>query len=189
MPPLLASSVPAQVIDGTVQPLARHIERRALRAYYGGAYVSGGRTVSLYTSDEYRPDSAWNQGMADWIVQAMLYGHELEAATFFFVTWDEMQTYCGIDALGCYNARTRVLYVPGSNHENGTQKETVLVHEYGHHVAAMRDNAPWVAFDTGPKRWATAADVCRRIAAGTASSNGDDYRRDPKRYSPKRTRN
>ena len=35
-------------------------------------------------------------------------------------------------------------------------------------MAANRNNAPWDAIDWGPKRWATAAGICPRAAAGTA---------------------
>jgi hypothetical protein len=38
--------------------------------------------------------------------------------------------------------------------------ESVLTHEYGHHIAANRSNAPWPALDWGAKRWATAMNIC-----------------------------
>jgi hypothetical protein len=41
-------------------------------------------------------------------------------------------------------------------------------HEYGHHVAANRQNPPWAAIDWGTKRWASAVDVCTRVAGLTA---------------------
>jgi hypothetical protein len=42
----------------------------------------------------------------------------------------------------------------------------VIAHEYGHHVAAQRSNAPWNAENWGTKRWATAMNVCRRVRSG-----------------------
>src|SRR5688500_10812925 len=62
----------------------------------------------------------------------------------------------------------------------GVTAEEVARHEYGHHVAAHRSNPPWRAADWGPKRWATAEEVCRRVAARTAFPAGTgDYRLDP----------
>ena len=46
--------------------------------------------------------------------------------------------------------------------------EAIIAHEYGHHVAANRSNAPWAALDWGTKRWATYIQVCGRARDGRA---------------------
>ena len=62
----------------------------------------------------------------------------------------------------------------------GITPEELARHEYGHHVAANRLNAPWPAADWGPKRWASHVGVCARAAAGTASpTSNTDYERHP----------
>src|SRR5438034_7045369 len=70
---------------------------------------------------------------------------------------------------------------PGVELPDGTSKETVLVHELGHNVAANRDNAPWSAVDWGTKRWATYMNVCARHDAGTAfpGDEADHYLLNP----------
>jgi hypothetical protein len=54
-------------------------------------------------------------------------------------------------------------------------------HEYGHHIALHRLNTPWEAIDWGPKRWASAADVCGRVARRDAfpGDQGLNYTRNP----------
>ena len=90
----------------------------------------------------------------------------------------EVAELCGPDALGCYGGDELVV---GGDVVDGVTPEEVARHEYGHHVAAHRTNPPWRALDWGPKRWATAEDVCRRAAAKTAfpADSGANYRLDP----------
>ena len=85
---------------------------------------------------------------------------------------------CSTEALGCYNARELVML--GEPYD-GVAPEHVARHEYGHHIAANRSNPPWRAADWGPKRWATAAHVCRRSEQHTAfpGDDGTHYRLDP----------
>jgi hypothetical protein len=46
--------------------------------------------------------------------------------------------------------------------EDGASRQFVVAHEYGHHLANHRDNAPFdnPAVDWGPKNWASWAGVC-----------------------------
>jgi hypothetical protein len=53
----------------------------------------------------------------------------------------------------------------------------VITHEYGHHVAANRSNAPWLAVDWGPKRWASALQVCARTRSGELFPGAEDAAR------------
>jgi hypothetical protein len=52
--------------------------------------------------------------------------------------------------------------------------EAVITHEYGHHVAADRSNAPWLALDWGPKRWASSMQVCANARAGQLAPGAED---------------
>jgi hypothetical protein len=52
----------------------------------------------------------------------------------------------------------------------------VITHEYGHHIAAHRSNAPLRALDFGPKRWSSYELVCSntidgRLAPGDQGAN------------------
>ena len=51
---------------------------------------------------------------------------------------------------------------------DGIAPNSVATHEYGHHVAANSNNAPWRAIDWGTKRWASMVGVCSRVQSGMA---------------------
>ncbi len=63
----------------------------------------------------------------------------------------------------------------------GVTAAEVVRHEYGHHIAFHRTNAPWLAIDWGPKNWSSAVDVCERANAQTAypGDEGDHYSLNP----------
>ena len=68
------------------------------------------------------------------------------------------------------SARARVLHErddrdPGEQ-AGGVEAAEIARHEYGHHVAATRQNPPWNASTWGAKRWATQAEICSRAAGG-----------------------
>jgi hypothetical protein len=74
----------------------------------------------------------------------------------------------GQDVLACYVDTTRTMIVPGDaeSSSGGVTTSFVIAHEYGHHVAAYRSDAPFSALDFGPKRWASYERVCARTLAG-----------------------
>src|SRR5207342_2644377 len=73
------------------------------------------------------------------------------------------------------------LVAPGELALVDTTAEEVVRHEYGHHIALHRLNAPWAAIDWGPKRWASVADVCARVGRHEAfpGDEGTNYTRNP----------
>lgn len=79
-----------------------------------------------------------------------------------------------LGAIACYFSNSQTIVIPDSVADY--QWEQVLAHEYAHHIALHRSNAPWRAFDWGAKHWASAADVC---AKGEAKLIFDRYRSDP----------
>jgi hypothetical protein len=70
--------------------------------------------------------------------------------------------------------------VPGAV-DQGVDPMQVAMHEYGHHVANNRVNAPWQAVDWGTKRWASYLNVCSRSAGGSMfpGDEGAHYRDNP----------
>lgn len=149
----------------------------AARAAWGGPTTAAtGETVNVLVSAAYAVDPAIPQGVADFLAQ-LYHGAELATVTVYVAPLPEVQSLCGPEAGGCYSSVRRIIVAPGEDLPSGTSTETVLAHEYGHHVAASRDNAPWVAVDWGTKRWATRADVCRRATEGTAfpGDEGERY--------------
>jgi hypothetical protein len=144
-------------------PDALRIPSATLRTFrasaWGGQYTTNtGETITLYNSSYY-PHNANNiaflQSMANWMADILPHGSEFSRLTVGFAPPFEIGSLCGSpDAIGCYNPAAQFMFVPGNDLPDGTNKETVLVHEYGHHIANNRDNAPWDALEWGPKYWA-----------------------------------
>ena len=147
----------------------------------GGVYTTrDGISVRVTVSDYYTPNPAADQALVDFL-GAMLHGPELAALTAFVVSPDEIKEICGPEASGCYSARAQSLVVAGEASTDGIPVEHVMAHEYGHHVAANRDNAPWDAVDWGTKRWATQMGICSKQQAGQVfpGDEGDHYTLNP----------
>lgn len=140
---------------------------RSLRAsqWRGGSFVtSTGETVRVFVSPGYPDGDAVGRRWAEFFA-TLLHGPEIGLMTAYVVTPSELEDACGSDALGCYADGT-VTFMGETAY--GVTPEEVAAHEYGHHVAANRPNPPWRSVDTGPKHWASAANVCKRTAEGTA---------------------
>ena len=58
--------------------------------------------------------------------------------------------------------------------------EEVVRHEYGHHVAFHRLNAPVDGRRLGAERWASAANVCAKVSPrGLSGDEGGELRAQP----------
>jgi hypothetical protein len=128
--------------------------------------------VRIYASPWYRHDDAWLKGWAGFF-DALFHNVELSRLTLVFLPesnsyYVDIGDVCGSDAGGCYDPVSQTIYAPGNHLSNGTRMETVIAHEYGHHIAANRNNAPWNAYTWGPKRWASYMNICARTEAGQA---------------------
>ncbi len=139
--------------------------------------TSTGEVVDVRVSDALPLETSTPEGWAEFLVR-MTHGPEIAQLTTFVVTFDEVQQICGSRAAGCYGPNQMV--VPGETGFELTPEEVVR-HEYGHHVGYQRLNAPWVAVDWGPKRWASAANVCARVSRREAypGDQGSNYARNP----------
>jgi hypothetical protein len=172
------SSAQLESAEGT---LRRTSGFRTTSAYWGGARTaSTGETVDVYAADDY-PDVTENeaalQSVADFLA-GLPHGDELQHVQVYIVTPAEVTADCGDSAAACYGGG--ILVVPGQ-WPAGFPGLEVLTHEYGHHIAANRDDSPWDAIDWGPKNWETAMNICGRVAAGTAfpGDEGDHYLMNP----------
>jgi hypothetical protein len=132
--------------------------------WWGGTYTTPtGEHVTVHVSASYPHDEAVAQRWADYLT-SLVHGPELEALTATLAPLSEVQAVCGEHTLGCY-ANDELVAVGDSS--EGCDPTEVVAHEYGHHVAFHRSNAPWRAIEWGPKRWASSAQVCSRTASGT----------------------
>jgi len=159
------------------QPTTRALAQ-APNGYWGGAYrVSTGESVTVYASNAYPMEPALGQRWADFLA-SLVHGSELTKVTVLLSTADQISRVCGQDALACYSDRGALLYAPGDDPSSSLSAEAVITHEYGHHVAANRSNAPWDALDWGPKRWASSMQVCAATKQGRLYPGAED----PVRY-------
>jgi hypothetical protein len=127
--------------------------------FWGGAYAtSTGERVTVYSSTAYTVDESVNQRWANFMA-SLVHGPELGEVSVYLAPPAEVAGMCGgSDVFGCY-ANDRIV-APGKD-TSETTTASALAHEYGHHVAAHRVNAPWRASAWGTKRWASYLQVCR----------------------------
>jgi hypothetical protein len=130
--------------------------------YWGGEYtISTGEKVSVFASNSFAMDPALEQRWADFL-GSLVHGPEISNVTVLLSTLGQIVGACGLDAVACYSPQGNLLYTPGDDPAADLSAEAVITHEYGHHVAANRSDAPWSALAWGPKRWSSTIQVCAR---------------------------
>jgi len=148
-------------------------------SWWGGTYaIADGEHISLYISTSYPEADAVAQ---QWVAffGGLPRGKELSLAKIYIAPLDEVSEMCDSDeVLGCYGGQTLVIVGDSSA---GVPPASIAAHEYGHHIAANRNNAPWPAVDWGTKRWASMMGICARAATGTAfpGDEGTNYSLNP----------
>jgi hypothetical protein len=144
----------------------RRLATRRWRAY---RLSSGGPTVRVST--EYADPTAIAQRWTAFFY-SLIHGPELRVLDAYIAPLADVKDMCrSSEALGCYGDDHLVISDQGAD---GISAASVATHEYGHHVAFNRVNAPWPAIDWGPKRWATYQRVCSRSSVGTAYPGAED---------------
>jgi hypothetical protein len=162
-----ATPAQASAFAPTIRSGVLHPQRLASVAWEGGRKVTrSGEQVTVFVSPAYASDPGTAQRWADFFA-SLVHGPELGLLTAYVAPFDEVQELCHSEGevLGCYWAQKLVTV---GDPVDGVQPTSVATHEYGHHVANNRSDAPWLAIDWGTKRWASAMNVCARTAAGTA---------------------
>jgi hypothetical protein len=135
-------------------------------AAWGGTYTAAsGERVRVLVSDGYPQDESRPQAWAD-LLGSLVHGSELSRLTLYVAPYREIQRICGRGALACYDAGRETIYAPGEQVSSAITAQSVVMHEYGHHLATNRSNIPWVSLNYGPKRWSTYANVCARTQNG-----------------------
>jgi len=171
-----ANAEPVASTAGTTEPVrtGRLFALRATAAIWGGIYTANtGEPVHIEISDAYPQDPALPQRWADYLA-SLIHGPELSTLTAFLAPFDEVQSICGEEALACYSAQAQTLVAPAEDPAEDVTTEAIVAHEYGHHVAANRQNSPWWAIDFGTKRWATYVNVCARATRGDLYPGAED---------------
>src|SRR3954454_12323688 len=143
---------------------------------WGGATIAtDGEAVNVYFSDTYPVDQALALQWADFMT-SLVHGPELQTVAIHLAPLTEVQRHCGVDALACYDPRAATIYAPVDDPAFDTSAKGILIHEYGHHIAAARSNAPFESEDYGTKRWASYENVCSRTQAGDLFPGAEDSR-------------
>jgi hypothetical protein len=169
-----AAIVPAPFASSAVAPATVPLDRAGLRRlaiarWSRSRATAGAPTVRVSTG--YPDPNVIAQRWTSFF-ESLVHGPELSVLNAYIAPLAEVQSICGgTDVLGCYGADRLVMPDQGAD---GIASTSIAAHEYGHHVAFNRNNPPWVAVDTGPKRWATYERVCPRTAAGTAFPGAED---------------
>ena len=150
---------------------------------WGGTYPTGdsfGSSVQIQFSDSYPVDQAMAQDWATFL-GTLVHGPEMSKLTLHLIPTGELSTQCGVEALACYDPRSQTIYATPEDQVDEPPAKEVVTHEYGHHVANNRSDAPWPAEDWGTKRWATYEQICKKTIEGTASpgDEGFDYQQNP----------
>lgn len=142
--------------------------------YWGGEYrTAAGEPVTVYASNSFPVDPTLGQRWADFL-GTLIHGPELSTVTVLLSTPAEIERTCGQDAVACYSARGALLYTPGQDPGSDLSAEAVITHEYGHHIAANRSDAPWDALDYGPKKWSSSMQVCAKARRGLLAPGAED---------------
>lgn len=144
------------------------------RASWGGAYrTATGESVTVFASNAYPVDPTVGQRWADFLA-SLVHGFEISSVIVFLAPASTVEQLCGQDAVACYSAPDDLLVAPGEDPDADLSSEAVIAHEYGHHLAANRSNAPWDALDTGTKRWASSIQVCAKARKGDLVPGAED---------------
>jgi hypothetical protein len=140
----------------------------------------GPANVRVQVPDAYARTPEAELAFARWasFLGTLLHGDELGSVTLSFALPHDLARQCTAGALACYFPNARLIVAPVTP-PAGWPLEHVIAHEYGHHVAASRDNAPWSAFEWGTKRWATVARICERVGRDTADPFGFTWEATP----------
>lgn len=113
------------------------------------------------------------------------HGAELADLKVVIVPAAEVNSACGgVDGdgiLACYGADDQTMIVPDQQPASDIPVNYVIAHEYGHHIAEHRSNAPLPAIDYGPKRWASYELVCSQTLDGKLApgDEGANYKYNP----------
>jgi hypothetical protein len=166
--------------DTLIAPRKLQALRRVQLFSSGGVYYTpDGYAVHVNVSSSYVPDPVADQALVNFL-GVLAHGSEMGLLTVDVGTLPEVQALCGPTAASCYAPGANTMVLVGED-QPGQPVAAIAAHEYGHHVAANRSNAPWQADQTGTKRWASYEDVCAATVQGLMfpGDEGAHYAQNP----------
>jgi|tagenome__1003787_1003787.scaffolds.fasta_scaffold20944517_2 hypothetical protein len=169
LPPFPAAASATPFKDKVITGTRAHASRIQgdTRRYPTGDGTTG---IAVTLAASYTGDPAVAQTYATFL-GTLPHGSELAALRVTVVPSSEIASACGGDPsdgiLACYGADDQTMIVPGDQAEGSDiSVDYVIAHEYGHHIAAHRSNAPLSALDFGPKQWSSYELVCTNTMNG-----------------------
>jgi hypothetical protein len=168
-----------RVIRTTLLALLVVLALPATAFAWGGSYPTGdayGSSVTINVSDSYPVDQALPQDWATYL-GSLVHGTEMSRLTLDLGTADEVRAVCGPQALACYDPDSETIEATPDDQLDAPPAKEIVTHEYGHHVANNRSNAPFVAESYGTKRWASYEQICKGTIAGSVhpGDEGSNY--------------
>jgi hypothetical protein len=148
---------------------------QAVSEWGGMTTATDGEVVNIFFSDSYPVDATRALQWADFMT-SLIHGPELQTVAIHLAPLNEVQRRCGGDALACYSPAQATIYSPADDPAFDTSAKGILIHEFGHHIAASRANPPFESEDYGTKRWASYENVCSRTRAGDLFPGAEDSR-------------
>ena len=145
-----------------------------------------GTTIDVQSSTAVPNPDAVGQEIVNFL-GTRVHGQELSRLRVFIGVPREISDACGggSEVLACYASSERRMYVPdrdpGVNRSAAFSRDYAVTHEYGHHVANFRSNAPFPALNYGAKYWASYKYVCAGALGGDyfPGDQGEHYLDDP----------
>jgi hypothetical protein len=111
---------------------------------WGGRYPTGdqaGTNVNIQVSDTYPVDQTLPQTWATYL-GTLVHGPEIASLTLDLAPGGEVESICGAQALACYNPASQTIVASPENELDEPSAQEIVAHEYGHHVARNRVDAP-----------------------------------------------
>jgi hypothetical protein len=142
---------------------------------WGGTYPAGdsyGSFVQIQVSTSYPVDETMPQAWATYL-GTLVHGPEISHLLLDLIPLSAVQSLCGGQALACYDPQRQEIFASPEDQLDAPPAKEIITHEYGHHIANNRNDAPWEALDYGTKRWSSYENICAKAFAGTASP-GDE---------------
>ncbi|MGH3004113.1 MAG: hypothetical protein ACRDM1_15855 [Gaiellaceae bacterium] len=150
---------------------------------WGGMYPTGdqaGTSVDIQVSDSYPVDQTLPQSWATYL-GTLVHGPEMSSLHLDLAPESEVESVCGAQALACYNPGSQTIEASPDGQLDEPTAHEIVAHEYGHHIARNRSDAPWSAEAYGTKRWASYMNICKRTRSGelTPGDEGSSYDENP----------
>jgi hypothetical protein len=150
---------------------------------WGGTYPTGdtlGTSIKIDVSDTIPVDDALPQSWATFL-GTLVHGPELASLHLVLAPIGEVERMCGYGSLACYDPASATIEASPDDQPDSAPAKQIISHEYGHHIAHNRTDAPWSADDWGTKRWASYMGICKAVADGWAVPGDEslDYSLNP----------